>query len=1069
MTVYLGTKNMLEALAPSRTLPAPPWPLVAAIFLVMQSGMLLVSGEWEMRLAWSSAILLVVLVVGTSISIQNALQNKHSIRLFWAFMATGLGLWAVNPLLGILYAAGPGRSITDPILSASILFLHTVMMLMSVACRPHVRQLDQRTYATPLNFLLFLFFWMFLYVFFLIPDLYLNWKHIVVEWFSILYFAENSVLIIFAATVTARTAGVWKVVYGSILGASLLYACGSLLMNLNVARGIYFPGFLDLATTGAACVLVWAAVQGRKLAPQLSRAVLVERNGRHYPMTFAVLSLTIVPLLGLWELAQLKELASVHTLRLFAVLVAGLLLTLVAFIREYLQQRRFVFDLDLAHDQLNLAMQSGKSIGWDLNVSTREGFWFGDLRTFFGILGTSYVGPAREFYRSIHPDDRQHLLQAMLRAARNSTSYTAVFRLVQPGGAMATRWLTSRGRFYYNSWGKPIRMLGIAIDINEQKQSEEALRESEVRFREMANAAPLLLWMSGKDQRREYFNQSWLGFTGQSESSDEWLEYIHPEDRERYLRTCQEAFITRRPFQAEYRLRQWCDGDYRWILENCAPRFTPANLFKGYIGCGIDVTEMRRAEKQIALANERLQLALEAGGAEVWDLDIRTGNSIRLGNHQALFGTSTPPQTMQEFWDCVYADDLAHLRQGMESARQKKTRFSENFRVISPDGGIRWLHLEGEFIYSPDGHAERMLGITSDVTERKSAAEAMEKSEEEFSLAFEAARLGWWVWSEETGLVTLSKGTREILGLFSETEITLDKFLNTVLPEDRERVYREWWQSFNQGARYLVDYRILRPDGAVRWVEARGHAFSGSRGRLPQIVGVTIDISERKRSEEALRSLGGRLIQAQEQERIRISRELHDDICQRLALLGLELESLRDDPELNEPRLREAAGHLVQFTIDIGSSVQALSHELHSSKLEILGITPAMKSFCAEFSRQYHVKVEFGSNISRTLPRELSVCLYRVLQEALHNGVKHSGVKQFFVQLRNESAAVELTIKDLGAGFNVEAGPVQRGLGLISMQERVNLVNGTFSIESEAGYGTTIRARVPLEDKLAAA
>ena len=132
-------------------------------------------------------------------------------------------------------------------------------------------------------------------------------------------------------------------------------------------------------------------------------------------------------------------------------------------------------------------------------------------------------------------------------------------------------------------------------------------------------------------------------------------------------------------------------------------------------------------------------------------------------------------------------------------------------------------------MYSPAGEVERMLGITVDITERKRDVEALEKSEQQFSLAFESARLGWWVWNQETGYVTLSDGTKAILGLSCGPEITLDCFLNTVHPEDRERVYRTWWQSFGEGAHYLVEYRVLRPDGMVQWVEARGRAYSDGR------------------------------------------------------------------------------------------------------------------------------------------------------------------------------------------------------------------------------------------------
>lgn len=352
-----------------------------------------------------------------------------------------------------------------------------------------------------------------------------------------------------------------------------------------------------------------------------------------------------------------------------------------------------------------------------------------------------------------------------------------------------------------------------------------------------------------------------------------------------------------------------------------------------------------------------------------------------------------------------------------------------------------------------------------DLKQRKRAEEALQKSEEEFSLAFEAARLGWWIWNEQTGHVSLSEGTKSVLGLPCEEEITVQTFLNIVHPEDRERVHETWRQSLEKRTYYLVEFRVWGADGAIHWVEARGRTYRGLHGKPLQMVGVSMDITERKRAEEALRAVGGRLIEAQEQERTRIARELHDDICQRLALLGIELQKLKDEPELAGHRLQKLTGHLARFTEEVARDLQALSHELHSSKLEILGTTAAMKSFCAEFADQHHVRIEFtSSDVPFPLSRDVSLCLYRVLQEALHNGVKHSEARFFFVDLRGEHGAVELTVRDSGVGFNVEAAIHGHGLGLISMRERVNLVKGTFSIESAPGIGTTIRATVPVEE-----
>jgi signal transduction histidine kinase len=201
-----------------------------------------------------------------------------------------------------------------------------------------------------------------------------------------------------------------------------------------------------------------------------------------------------------------------------------------------------------------------------------------------------------------------------------------------------------------------------------------------------------------------------------------------------------------------------------------------------------------------------------------------------------------------------------------------------------------------------------------------------------------------------------------------------------------------------------------------------------------------------------------KLIEAQEQERARIGRELHDDVNQRLAMLAIELEQLQDNPSEVRSRVQE----LRKQTTEISNDVQALSHELHSSKLEYLGAIGGMKSWCKEFGERQGIQIEFKSTeVQTSIAPEVGLCLFRVLQEALHNAVKHSGVKRIEVQLREDSGEIHLVTSDLGRGFDWETAMQGRGLGLTSMQERVRLVNGTIEIQSKPMGGTTVHVRVP--------
>lgn len=352
------------------------------------------------------------------------------------------------------------------------------------------------------------------------------------------------------------------------------------------------------------------------------------------------------------------------------------------------------------------------------------------------------------------------------------------------------------------------------------------------------------------------------------------------------------------------------------------------------------------------------------------------------------------------------------------------------------------------------------------VNESKQAGEVLVRDDKEVSLGFEAASIGCWSWNSGRERFTVSAGARSILGLPSVSEVTLEVFWGTVHPDARERVRREWSQSESGNLPFSFAYRVVWPDGTIHSVEMWGHAFDEVR-KCKQIIGVVLDVTNRKNTEEALRAVSGRLIQAQEEERFRIARELHDDIGQRISLLAVELKRLKEDPGLPGGQLHEDIEYLARFAEATATSIQVLSRTLHSSKLEILGISAAMKSLCAEFGRQNRTAIEFVSDVSHSLPQNISLCLYRVLQEGLHNAVKYSSAQRIFVRLHRESGFVELTIRDSGTGFDLESVAAGGGLGLISMQERVHLVNGTILIESAPSRGTTIRTRIPLEESTA--
>lgn len=331
-------------------------------------------------------------------------------------------------------------------------------------------------------------------------------------------------------------------------------------------------------------------------------------------------------------------------------------------------------------------------------------------------------------------------------------------------------------------------------------------------------------------------------------------------------------------------------------------------------------------------------------------------------------------------------------------------------------------------------------------------------------LAMEASASVGWDFDVKSGREVRFGDLQTIFGISSDTYVTTgEDFIRYVHPDDRTRVSEAVADARKNQKLYAAEFRVVLPDGTVRWLGSRGKFYYARNGNPERMLGVSLDITERKQAEEALSCMTRRVIEAEERERNRIARDLHEDVGQRLALLAIAIEQLKNDFPHPAVELLDRLDAVSRKTLEILTDVKASAHELYSPRLEYLGIAAVMKTFCEEFGERKRVEIDFRSHGFRDLVLpDVSICLFRVLQEALHNGVMHSGVQKFSVQLWGESDEIHLRVSDSGVGFDLRAARTSRELGLIRIEQRVKLVEGTFSIDSQPEKGTTVHVSVPL-------
>jgi PAS domain S-box-containing protein len=347
----------------------------------------------------------------------------------------------------------------------------------------------------------------------------------------------------------------------------------------------------------------------------------------------------------------------------------------------------------------------------------------------------------------------------------------------------------------------------------------------------------------------------------------------------------------------------------------------------------------------------------------------------------------------------------------------------------------------------------------ADLIERTRAETSLRESEERFRLVANAAPLIIWMSDASKHYTYVNQTWLEVTGLSSESGLGTG-WTSALHPDDVVRSWDAYARAFDRRERFQIEYRLRRHDGDYRLMVATGEPRFEVDGAFAGYVGCAVDFTERRQAEEALARIDRRLLDAQDDERTRIARELHDDLSQRLAVLSISLSRLLQEGPA--PALRARIQELRNIVGDLVNEVRDFSHRLHPARLQYLGIVKAAAALCGEVAAQHNVDVSFHADSdTETLSQHISLCLYRVLQEALQNVVKHSGAKKIDVALRRSSEEIELTVQDLGAGFNLGATD-GFSLGLTSMKERLAAVGGQLRIQSIPGHGTTVRARVPL-------
>ncbi|MBD2505720.1 PAS domain-containing protein [Nostoc muscorum FACHB-395] len=895
--------------------------------------------------------------------------------------------------------------------------------------------------------------------------------------------------------------------------------------------------------------------------------------------------------------------------------------------RELKERQQVEAELRQSEQQLRLALSASRMGTWNWNIQTGKISWSDNLEASFGLEPGEFDGSFEMFAARVHPDDRDRVLAVVDRAIATGEDYDIEFRVVYPNGTI--RWALSQGKVFYDQHGQPIQMAGIDLDITERKQSAETLRESEERFRQLAENIDAVFWIKEVlENRVSYVSPAYKRLWGLNpqelyQGQQAWVDRIHPEDREATDRAFHEKAVAGN-FDEEYRIIL-PDGSIRWVHDRCFGLRDETGEIYRFAGIAEDISERKQAEQALRDSEERLQMALEGSGGGLWDWNIVSNEDYLSSRWLEMLGYEQGelPGHFNSWERLIHPDDKvwvmerlnAHLqddsvsykfeyrmltksgewkwianhgkvvlrdRQGnplrmagihfditdrkqaelaLRQSEEFKNRIldssSDCIKVLSLDGRLLYMNTGGlclmeiddlnsylntewlcfwkgsyqqqaeqalaaaktgevnifrgycptvkgtpkwwEVVVSPildaSGQLERILLISRDITDRKKIELLLQESEARLKLAYKATQSGLWDWDIIHNSAHVSEEYVNLFGLDPTTkEITYELWLSLLHPDDRISANEGVSRTIQQQEEYYEDdFRTIHPDG-IRWLAARGQVFYDAAGNAVRMVGNVQDITDRKQA-EIQRDRLFQLEQAARAEAERANR-IKDEF---LAVLSHELRSPLN-PILGWTKLLQTRKFSETKTAEALATIERnakLQTQLIDDLLDVAKIlrgkltidaAPVNLAFIIESAIDTVTTAAIAKSISLhpVLPNIGQVSgdsnrLQQIVWNLLSNAIKFTP-KGGRVEIRLEQVdeQAQIIVRDTGKGINLEFLPyifesfrqedvsITRkygglGLGLAIVRQLVEAHGGTIMADSPGvGLGATFTVQLPL-------
>ena len=751
-----------------------------------------------------------------------------------------------------------------------------------------------------------------------------------------------------------------------------------------------------------------------------------------------------------WEINRWRILA------LSAALAIETLLLVLLF-HNRAKRRRAEETLGRRETQLFEVQRLARLGSWQWDPASDAITWSEALFSLTGFDSRRALPAFHELAKFFEPDGWRNLTQAMERALKTGKAYELELKFLRSEGTAL--WLAVRGEAVRDAQGAAVQLHGTMQDITERKQAEEA-RLKHAAIVESSDDAIVSKNLDGIITSWNAGAQRIFGFN-EAEAVGQSISIIIPPELHDEESTILKKIRSGEQIEHYETARINKQGERIFVSLTISPVKDLTGRIIGASKIARDITERKRAAEQLKKSEEMFAKAFRRGPMAITLTDAKSHRYIDVNETFERMTGFTREELIghNALERGIWVDPSERVRLGKKLFAEGAIRNVE-VQFLTKDGHQGVAQTSGELI-DLDGELCMML-VTIDITERKQAEQKLQESERRFRLMSDSAPVLMWLSGPDKLCTDFNKEWLDFTGRPIAQELG-EGWTGDIYPDDLESCLLTYKRAFDARQTFTMEYRLRRHDGRYRWVLDRGVPRFLESGEFAGYIGCCIDITDQKEAKAAQAELSGRLIQAQEAERARIARDLHDDINQRLALLANGLQELEQhDTERDEDEDQRQLHELWNLTNEIALDIQQLSHRLHPSKLHYLGLAAAVRELCKEFSKAHKIEVEcVAQDVPRDLKESASLNLFRTVQESLHNVAKHSSAHHVKVDLSGRSTGILLRVSDDGVGFDVSQKHGQ-GLGLVSMEERLRSIGGRLTVWSQPSFGTLVEATVPV-------